>query len=90
MISATTSMMTKVITYWASSTAKVIYGGTKKKSNANTPSTVANAPGPRPKRAATSTMASRKTIALLASARPISWKAQATSEATTIAASDHA
>ncbi len=38
MMSATTSMTAKVMTNCASATAKVRYGGTKKKSKASTPS----------------------------------------------------
>ena len=59
MISATVSMIAKLMRYWTSLTAKVNSGGTKKKSNAATAKTEAAMAGPRPKRTAMSTTASR-------------------------------
>ena len=48
MISATSSMTAKVTRYSTSETAKVRYGGTKKKSKATTLRTEAKMEGPRP------------------------------------------
>ena len=57
--SATSSMTAKVTRYWVSDTAKVRYGGTKKKSNAATLRTEARIDGPAAERVATSTTPSR-------------------------------
>ena len=48
MMSVTASMTRNVIRYCASLTWNVIRGGTKKKSNAATPTKAPNVPGPRP------------------------------------------
>ena len=66
-ISPTASIMAKVSRYCGSSTWKVPRGGTKKKLNAATLRTEAATTGPRPQRSATSTTASRYTIAMLTS-----------------------
>ena len=52
-------MTAKVTRYWVSETAKVRYGGTKKKSKAATLSTAASADGPRPYQVATRATPSR-------------------------------
>ena len=59
MTSATTSMTMNVTRYCESVTAKVKYGGTKKKSKAATLSTDASADATRPKRMETTTTPSR-------------------------------
>src|SRR5262245_38446041 len=58
----TSSMTANVTAYWVSDTAKVRYGGTKKKSNAATLSTEASSEGPRPVRVATTITLSRYTM----------------------------
>ena len=67
MISATVSMIAKVMRYWTSLTAKESSGGTKKKSNAASARKEVAMAGPRPKRTPTSTTASRYTIATFTS-----------------------
>src|SRR5258706_3261028 len=65
--SATTSITAKVTRYCVSDTAKLKYGGTKKKSNAATPNTEARIEGPRPNRIAASITPSRYTMTRLVS-----------------------
>ena len=64
------SMTAKVMKYWASRTAKVYAGRTKKKSNSSTLRTEAKMPGPRPSRTATNATPRKKTMTWLASESP--------------------
>ncbi len=63
--SAVVSITPKVIRYCVSETAKENCGGTNSRSNSATLRTEASTDGPRPRRAATSTMPSRYTITTL-------------------------
>src|SRR5262245_38879576 len=75
----TASITPNVMTYWASLTAKLSCGGTKKKSNTSTLATAAATAGPRPYRVATNATPSRNTITTFASASRNDWLTQPSS-----------
>ncbi|MNT14273.1 hypothetical protein D3C72_1492700 [compost metagenome] len=68
-IRPTASITPNVITYWKSPTANEKRGGTKMKSKLATPTRLASAAGPRPRRTATSTTVNRDSMAILARSR---------------------
>ncbi len=85
MTTATSSITPKVTMWLKSVTAKLKYGGMKKKSKARTLKIAASIEGPYPKRIDTSTTPSKKIMTMSAScARPKSHQAT-TAEVTTTA-----
>ena len=69
MIMPTTSITANVTIYCRLVTANEYRGGTKKKSNAATPTTVATIDGPLPNRMATSTTVSKNSMTILAKSK---------------------